>query len=80
MGYPRAFRQVAVERMKWCDNVLELAQELAVHRAVLYQWRDQFSPQDQAEWHAAGEAQESRLEPGLHLSRVRAPRQRLNSF
>jgi transposase-like protein len=60
--YPRAFREEAVERMRHCDSVLELAQELGVHRSVLYQWRDQLAPQDRAEWQAAGEAQESRLE------------------
>ena len=60
--YPRAFRQMAVERMKCCDNVQELAQELGVHRSVLYQWRDQLAPQDRAEWQAAGETSESRLE------------------
>jgi transposase-like protein len=59
--YPRAFREKAVERMRHCDSVLELARELGVHRSVLYQWRDQLAPQDRAEWQAAGEAQESRL-------------------
>jgi len=60
--YPRAFRQMAVERMKCCRSVLELAQELGVHRSVLYQWRDQLAPLDRAEWQAAGEARESRLQ------------------
>jgi transposase-like protein len=48
--YPRAFRQRAVERMRCCENVKELAQELGVHRSVLYQWRDQLAPQDRPEW------------------------------
>jgi transposase-like protein len=60
--YPRAFRENAVERMKHCDNVLELARELGVHRSVLYQWRDQLAPQDRAEWRAAEKAPESRLQ------------------
>ena len=60
--YPRAFRQRAVERMKCCESVKELAQELGVHRSVLYQWRDQLAPQDRAEWQAGEEADESRLE------------------
>jgi transposase-like protein len=59
--YPRAFRQMAVERMKCCDKVLELAKELGVHRSVLYQWRDQLAPQERADWQTAEEAQESRL-------------------
>lgn len=48
--YPREFRQRAVERMRCCENVKELARELGVHRSVLYQWRDQLAPQDRAEW------------------------------
>ena len=48
--YPRAFRQQAVERMRCCENVKELAQELGVHRSVLYTWRDQLAPQDRSEW------------------------------
>jgi len=60
--YPLTFRQMAVERMKCCESVLELAQELGVHRSVLYQWRDQLAPQDRAEWQAAEGANELRLE------------------
>ncbi len=48
--YPRAFRERAVERMRNCDSILELARELGVHRSVLYQWRDQLAPLDRVEW------------------------------
>ena len=34
--------------MKGCDNIAALAQELGVHRTVLYQWRDQVGPREQA--------------------------------
>jgi transposase-like protein len=60
--YPRAFREGAVERMKSCDSVLELARELGVHRTVLYRWRDQLAPLYRAEWRKAEETGESRLE------------------
>jgi transposase-like protein len=60
--YPRAFREMAVARMKCCENVKELAQELGVGRTALYQWRDQLAPLDRAEWQAAEKAGESRLE------------------
>jgi len=60
--YPRAFRERAVERMKSCDSVLELARELGVHRSVLYQWRDQLAPRFRSEWQAPEETGESRLE------------------
>jgi transposase-like protein len=45
--YRRAFRELAVERMNGCDNILALARELGVHRTVLYQWRDQLGPREQ---------------------------------
>jgi transposase-like protein len=48
--------------MRNCDSVLELAQELGVHRSVLYQWRDQLAPLDRLEWREAEETGESPLE------------------
>jgi transposase-like protein len=38
--YPKAFRQMAMERMRTCENVSALAQELEVDRTVLYHWRN----------------------------------------
>jgi hypothetical protein len=35
---------MAVERMKRCDNITELSDELGVHRRLLYIWRDRFDP------------------------------------
>ena len=42
--YPKAFRKMAVERLKTCDNIIALAEELGVHRRLLYKWRDQLEP------------------------------------
>ncbi|MGC2161596.1 MAG: transposase [Silvibacterium sp.] len=42
--YPKAFRKMAVERLRGCDNIVALAQELGVHRRLLYKWRDQLEP------------------------------------
>jgi transposase len=39
--YPPEFRRAAIERMKTCDNVSELARELGVRRKWLYQWSEQ---------------------------------------
>jgi transposase-like protein len=39
--YPTAFRKMALERLKSCRNVTELAGELGIHRTQLYKWRDQ---------------------------------------
>jgi transposase-like protein len=38
--YPKAFRQMAVERMGTCTNVSELAKELGIDRTCLYHWRN----------------------------------------
>jgi len=37
--YSRKFQRAAVERMKSCANVDELAKELGVTRRCLYKWR-----------------------------------------
>jgi transposase-like protein len=42
--YPKAFRKMAVERLKSCDNIVALSDELGVHRRLLYKWRDQLEP------------------------------------
>ena len=42
--YPKAFRKMAVERLKSCDNIVALSEELGVHRRLLYKWRDQLEP------------------------------------
>ena len=44
--YSRAFRRMAVERMKRCDNIVELSEELGVHQRFLYTWRDKLDPVD----------------------------------
>ena len=41
--YPDAFRKMAVERLKACDNVVALSKELNVPRRTLYYFRDQLS-------------------------------------
>jgi transposase-like protein len=47
--YPRAFRKMAVERLKSCENIVALAEELGVHRRLLYKWRDQLAPVEDGE-------------------------------
>jgi len=37
---------MAVEKLKTCKNVGELAAELGVHRVMLYKWRDALEPID----------------------------------
>ena len=47
--YPKAFRKMAVERLKSCENIVALSGELGVHRRLLYKWRDQLEPIDDGE-------------------------------
>jgi transposase len=42
--YPKEFRRMVVERLKACDNIVALSEELGVHRRLLYKWRDQLEP------------------------------------
>jgi transposase len=42
--YPKAFRQMAVDRLNQCENIVELAKELGVHRRLLYAWREKLAP------------------------------------
>ena len=42
--YPRAFRQMAADRLRNCDNVMALSEELGVHRRLLYKWRQHSDP------------------------------------
>ena len=44
--YPNEFRRMAVERLKRCENIVVLSEELGVHRRLLYKWRDQLAPVD----------------------------------
>ena len=43
--YPEAFRQKALERMKNCSSVSELAKELGIARTVLYMWKWKAEPE-----------------------------------
>jgi transposase-like protein len=44
--YPKEFRRIAVERLKRCENIVALSEELGVHGRLLYKWRDQLDPVD----------------------------------
>jgi transposase-like protein len=39
--FPKAFGQMAVDRLTQCDNIVELAKELGISRRLLYTWREQ---------------------------------------
>jgi transposase-like protein len=69
--YSKEFRRMAVERLETCDNIVELSQELGVHRRLLYKWRDQFDPFDSGEEPPPGNSRESTLRKEINqLKRV----------
>lgn len=56
--YPLEFRRTAVARMLSCDNISALAEELGVHRDLLYRWRGQLEVTPAAETAASGSTPE----------------------
>ena len=68
--YPKAFRKMAVERLKGCDNIIELSKELGVHRRLLYKWRDQLEPIDDGEAPPENSRERALRLQVAHLKRV----------
>jgi transposase len=58
--YTDEFKRMCVERMKQCNNIGALAEELDIHRRMLYRWRDQLDP-----------AQKGKRPPQQHSSEAR---------
>jgi len=59
--FPKAFRQYAVDRLKQCDNIVELSKELGVHRRLLYTWREQLEPAESGEGPPPANSRETTL-------------------
>ena len=64
--YPNEFRRKAVERLKSCENIVALSQELGVHRRLLYKWRDQLDPIEPREESPPQNPRESTLRKEIH--------------
>ena len=47
--FPKAFRQMAVERLEQCDNIVALARALGISRRLLYTWREKLEPLERGE-------------------------------
>jgi transposase-like protein len=47
--YPKAFKQMAVERLNQGENIVALSQELGVSRRLLYTWREKLEPVESGE-------------------------------
>jgi len=71
--YPKEFRRAAVERLRSCDNIVELSREVGVHRRLLYKWRDQLEEEEMPEGSLSQTSRESTLRREIHqLKRVLA--------
>jgi len=72
--YSEHFRQVAVERLRGCENIVALAEELGVSRRQLYRWRDELDPEEPVVGKPPGQkARASTLRKEVnHLKRVLA--------
>jgi len=44
-NFTDAFRELAVRRMRECEDVSALCRELGISRQLLYEWRDKMDPQ-----------------------------------
>jgi transposase-like protein len=44
--YSKEFRLASVERLRGCENIVALAEELGVSRRQLYRWRDELDPEE----------------------------------
>jgi transposase-like protein len=71
--YPLSFRQMAMERMKDCPSVSALADELGVHRTILYQWQRQMEHSGETSARATSPVRELRKQV-RELKRVLAER------
>ncbi len=69
--FPKTFRQMAVDRLNQCENIVTLAKELGISRRLLYTWREQLEPRES---HGPpANAREATLRKELsHLKRVLA--------
>jgi transposase-like protein len=71
--YSNKFRQMCVERLKQCENIVELSAELGVNRRQLYRWRDQLDPVDSEDGPPPQNSRESTLRKEVNqLKRVLA--------
>lgn len=71
--YSNKFRQMCVERLKQCENIVALSEELGVNRRQLYRWRDQLDPVDSEDGPPPQNSRESTLRKEVNqLKRVLA--------
>jgi len=70
--FPTAFRQMAVDRLTQCDNIVALAKELGISRRLLYTWREKFEPVESGEGPPANARETTLRKEVSRLKRVLA--------
>ena len=70
--YPKAFKQMAVERLNQCENIVVLSQELGVSRRLLYTWREKLEPVERSEGPPANSREATLRKEVSQLKRVLA--------
>ena len=64
--YSRQFQRMAVERMRSCDNIGDLAKELGVGRRCLYKWQAKFDHLESGEEAPRTSSHESSYRQQVH--------------
>ena len=70
--FPKAFRQMAVDRLTQSDNIVALAKELGISRRLLYTWREQLEPVERSEGPPANSREATLRKEVSQLKRVLA--------
>lgn len=70
--FPKAFRQMAVDRLTQCDNIVTLAKELGISRRLLYTWREKLEPVERSEGPPANSREATLRKEVSQLKRVLA--------
>ena len=70
--FPKAFRQMAVDRLTQCDNIGALAKELGIHRRLLYAWREKLESLERSEGPLANPRETTLRKEVSRLKRVLA--------
>ena len=70
--FPKAFRQMAVDRLTQCDNIVTLAKELGISRRLLYTWREKLEPVERSEGPPANSRETTLRKEVSRLKRVLA--------
>jgi transposase-like protein len=70
--FPKAFRQMAVDRLARCENIVALAKELGISRRLLYTWREKLEPLESGEGPPVNSREASLRKEVSRLKRVLA--------